>query len=257
MFVHRKRRTSTSGLIWWNHLVGTGLESDLLFRVFFGGLGGCSPCLALLWISRRFSRWNLLSHWSHLNKACVKDDSTWLPTFPRLLKKVLDGALIKFFTKGFLLFSWNCEFSSFDPDEASPVSQISDSALILSFRCSPFDAATFICFSSVPFSILFVCFGCPCSASFAFSSHNWRLSPSLRKESSWAAWRFFGFQNLKKMRMMSSPAGWPSPGSSTPPTSSPPAESGLAHASNKDPSPETHVNFNFNFFDLKPKCYSR
>ena len=31
-----------------NHLVCNGPASDLLFRAFFGGLGGWSPCRALL-----------------------------------------------------------------------------------------------------------------------------------------------------------------------------------------------------------------
>ena len=179
MFIHKC--VSTPGkegpaqAVWWNHLVGTGLESDLLFRVFFGGLGGWSPCLAPLWISRRFSRWNLLSHWSHLNRACAKRDSTFT-----WLLKVFDEIVIKSLTEGILLFSWNCELSSFNPDvasfspdvasfspdEGSSVSHIADSALMVFFCCS-----TFICFSSLliwPFSTLIVCFGCRCSALSSF-----------------------------------------------------------------------------------------
>ena len=128
--------------------------------------------------------------------------------------------------------------SSFNP-VVTLDSHIADSALMVCFCCSVL-ARTFISFSlmlicSWPLSMLFVCFGCRCSALkwsaglFAFSSHNWRLSPSFRKESRRAAWRWgFGFNNPSWIRILS-PEGWPSPDSSTPPTSWPPGKSGLSH----------------------------
>ena len=45
-FGHRKRDGAAGQNV--DHCVGKGLESDLLFRVFLGGLGGWSPCRQLL-----------------------------------------------------------------------------------------------------------------------------------------------------------------------------------------------------------------